>query len=324
MKRFSKRFFSGLITAIAALQATFPAYAKSIDSDYNVIYNGRVVMCYSDCAEFPRNAIKLTNASGKEVTSYEFSANPSHVYGKASNSVSEVGIMVNGNTVAEIPVDVVLRGDVNEDGKVSSADSALIFSEYKKLYKTGRSDLSERGLFAANVDSDQNAVGSNELNAKDASYVFSYAKELYKYDTARYRFAGAVYDEDDFSYEAKEVVRLVNIERAKNGIAPLTLDMNATDAALIRAKEASNMFSHTRPDGRDCFSLLDELGIGYKAAGENIAAGYITPESVVEGWMNSEGHRDNIMNPEFTKIGVGYYYNSECMYVYYWSQFFLK
>lgn len=104
---------------------------------------------------------------------------------------------------------------------------------------------------------------------------------------------------------AQKVVDLVNEERAKEGLSPLQLDLDVTNAAQVRAKEIQSSFSHTRPDGRSCFTALDEAGVSYRGAGENIALGQKTPEQVMNDWMNSEGHRKNIMNPNFKYIGVG-------------------
>ncbi|WP_352400637.1 CAP domain-containing protein [Anaerotignum sp.] len=104
---------------------------------------------------------------------------------------------------------------------------------------------------------------------------------------------------------AQKVVDLVNEERAKQGISPLAVDADVMKAAQIRAKEIQTSFSHTRPDGRSCFTALDEAGASYRGAGENIALGQKTPEQVVNAWMNSEGHRKNILNSNFKSIGVG-------------------
>ena len=104
-----------------------------------------------------------------------------------------------------------------------------------------------------------------------------------------------------------EVVRLVNEERAKEGLAPLSTLPELDAAADVRAPEVAEYFSHDRPDGTSCFTVLSQCGVsGYRSAGENIARGYPTAEAVVEGWMNSEGHRANILNGNFTHIGVGY------------------
>ena len=107
------------------------------------------------------------------------------------------------------------------------------------------------------------------------------------------------------SANAQKVVDLVNAERAKAGLSALTIDTKVTAAAQVRAKEVQTSFSHTRPDGRSCFTALDEANASYRGAGENIALGQKTPEQVMNDWMNSEGHRANIMNPNFKYIGVG-------------------
>ena len=119
---------------------------------------------------------------------------------------------------------------------------------------------------------------------------------------------------------AEQVVDLVNAERAKAGLGALTLDRNIESAALVRAKEIETSFSHTRPNGSSFSTVLTENGISYQGSGENIAWGQRTPEEVMNGWMNSEGHRANILNSRFTKIGVGYYQNSAGRN--YWTQLF--
>lgn len=104
------------------------------------------------------------------------------------------------------------------------------------------------------------------------------------------------------------VVELVNQERAKQGLSPLSTMPSLTAAANIRAPELVTLFSHNRPDGTQCFTAFKEAKVtGYFTAGENIAAGYSTPEAVMNGWMNSPGHRANILTADFTHIGVGYY-----------------
>ena len=99
---------------------------------------------------------------------------------------------------------------------------------------------------------------------------------------------------------ANEVVRLVNEERAKAGLPALTVDRGAASAAQVRAKEIERSFSHTRPDGSSFNSALTEAGVNFRGAGENIAYGQNSPEKVMEGWMNSSGHRANILNSSYT------------------------
>lgn len=120
----------------------------------------------------------------------------------------------------------------------------------------------------------------------------------------------------------KEVVRLVNVERTKEGLTPLTIDVNVQAAAMVRAKECEQLFSHTRPDGSSFATALKEQNVSYQRAGENIAWGQRSPEEVMKAWMNSSGHRANIMNPGFTTIGVGYYENAKGTD--YWCQLFTR
>lgn len=125
----------------------------------------------------------------------------------------------------------------------------------------------------------------------------------------------------DSSAYVDEVIRLVNVERANAGLSPLAKNGSICQAAGTRAGETAVSFSHTRPDGRDCFTILEEMGIFYTSCGENIAAGHRTPEEVVQGWMNSPGHRANILNERFEEIGVGV---AEVNGTLYWVQLFIR
>ena len=118
---------------------------------------------------------------------------------------------------------------------------------------------------------------------------------------------------------ANEVLRLVNIERSKAGLSALTTNSTLTAAANKRAQETVQSFSHTRPNGTGFQTALTEFGVSYRAAGENIAYGQRTPQEVVTGWMNSPGHRANILNANFNKIGIGVYQKNGVIY---WSQLF--
>lgn len=120
----------------------------------------------------------------------------------------------------------------------------------------------------------------------------------------------------------RQVVELVNAERAKVGAGALTISSGASTAAQIRAMEITKSFSHTRPDGRTFSTALTEAGVSYTGSGENIAYGQRSPRAVMEQWMNSAGHRANILNPDFTAIGVGHYEGSNGTD--YWTQLFIR
>lgn len=137
-------------------------------------------------------------------------------------------------------------------------------------------------------------------------------------ETSQPENPGSAEENTDNSF-ASQVIALVNQERAKEGLSALTYDESIAKAALVRAKETETSFSHTRPNGTSFSTALTEAGVTYRGAGENIAYGQQTPEEVMNAWMNSAGHRANIMNKNFTKIGVGFYENNG---VKYWDQLF--
>ena len=127
------------------------------------------------------------------------------------------------------------------------------------------------------------------------------------------------YDDGNYADYATGVLDAVNENRAAYGLAPLTLSSDLCEDADIRAEEIVSVFSHTRPDGSSCFSIIDG---SYRRVAENIAAGADTPEAVVEQWMNSPGHRANILDPELRELGVGYCYEEGSAYGSYWVQLF--
>ena len=125
------------------------------------------------------------------------------------------------------------------------------------------------------------------------------------------------------AYENQSVcdamLKIINKERANANLKPLKLYPVACERAAIRAKEIATSFSHTRPDGSSCFSVLD--GIPYSSAGENIAYNHSSDvQDVMTQWMNSSGHKANILNASYTHVGIGVYQADSR---YYWSQDFL-
>lgn len=121
------------------------------------------------------------------------------------------------------------------------------------------------------------------------------------------------------SYE-KEVVRLVNEIRRENGLNPLTEDWELSRVARYKSQDMldNKYFSHTSPVYGSPFTMMKNFGLSYRSAAENIAKGQSTPEAVVNAWMNSSGHRANILNASYKKIGVGYVKNGH-----YWTQMFI-
>lgn len=127
----------------------------------------------------------------------------------------------------------------------------------------------------------------------------------------------------DFSKEQVEVLNLVNKERAAQGLKPLTLNKELSRVATIKSKDMNdkNYFDHNSPTYGSPFDMMKAFNISYRAAGENIAKGQRTPSEVMNDWMNSSGHRANILNPNFTELGVGIYKNANGTI--YWTQMFI-
>lgn len=125
----------------------------------------------------------------------------------------------------------------------------------------------------------------------------------------------------DLSALRAEMLEIINAEREKVGVSPLVLDEKLCAAAQVRAEEIVRNYSHTRPDGSRYFTALDEQGLSYSSAGENIYQSPKTVEAAMEGGMNSAGHRANILNQQFQAVGIGFYY-TDSGWKYHWAQMF--
>ena len=122
-----------------------------------------------------------------------------------------------------------------------------------------------------------------------------------------------------------EVLSLVNQERVRNGLEKLSWGESCAEAADTRARELVELYAHTRPDGSSWDTACEAPDKGAKyVEGENLVVGSsaVSPETTVAAWMNSEAHRANILNPDFTKLSVGYYFDPASQYKTHWSQYF--
>lgn len=124
--------------------------------------------------------------------------------------------------------------------------------------------------------------------------------------------------------QENEVIRLVNAERAKAGLPALQQNWELSRVARMKSQDMAdhNYFSHTSPTYGSPFTMMQNFGIRFSSAGENIAMGQRTPQEVMNAWMNSPGHRANILSPSYTQIGVGLAINKNG--VRYWTQMFIK
>ena len=171
------------------------------------------------------------------------------------------------------------------------------------------------------IDKDNEIVNSNLEKEEVTDIEDKYYEDISKEDINEYDSItiNNIQNENTYTDLINEVYEITNNYRSLVGVPSLTLDSSLVEAANIRAKELSDSFSHTRPNGSSCFAVLSELGISYGTAGENIAAGYSSSQSVMEGWRSSSGHYQNIISSKFKKIGIGVnIINNQ----YYWVQIF--
>jgi uncharacterized YkwD family protein len=126
---------------------------------------------------------------------------------------------------------------------------------------------------------------------------------------------------DEINNFEAQVIELTNEQRTKNGLSALKASNPLSNVAQAKSNDMQqkNYFSHTSPTYGSPFDMMRDFGVNYSSAGENIAMGQQTPQQVVQAWMDSEGHRKNILNGTFTHIGVGYTENGS-----YWTQMFIS
>ena len=124
--------------------------------------------------------------------------------------------------------------------------------------------------------------------------------------TTQVWFSPKVQASQEYGITTNNLFRLVNKERTNKGIPPLKINSKIMNSAKNKGEDMAekSYFAHTSPDGKSGLSGIDDQGYKYKTAGENIAVLYSSAEDAVSGWMNSQGHRQNILNPKYTETGI--------------------
>lgn len=232
------------------------------------------------------------------------------------------GIMLCGTPVlaAEIsPVNAVL---VSNEETVVYADadlsSAVILPDVQTGLPIQVTGITDNGFFQVNLGEIFYIPGYGLSEPTAESGVMVSVKT-----TAPAGVSQEIFDvKQNYNEYIVRVVELVNEERKKAGLNTLAYDEKTTYAATQRSYEmaAHQYFQHARPDKSSCFTVFADYKISYGWAGENIALGQETPEKVMHDWMNSPGHKANILKPEFTKIGIGIAANEYGRL--YWTQLF--
>ncbi len=252
----------------------------------------------------------------------------SFIYGDVNNDkkvtmVDAVLIMRNTLGLNDLSADAAVRADVDGDGSVTIKDSINVLR-----YICGILDTFPVEEGPAQKPTEAPTAAPTEKPTQkptEAPTAAPTEKPTQKPTEAPAELptnsCNSIYDantEKDCYTLSYKVFEIVNQERIKAGVKPLKFNNDMYKAAMVRAKECDESFSHDRPNGTSCFTALKEAGVKYFSAGENIAMGYRTPADVMKGWMDSEGHRNNILDPDFTDFACGVYKSG------YWSQFFCK
>ncbi len=242
---------------------------------------------------------------------------PGDVNGDGIVNVMDVEILTNQLIGIENEYFIESNADMNNNKKVDSVDLVYLILKILNIYYDSFSEI--------NVP-DEDVTSPAETTPPEDTTIFSETTSPYENDNVQ--SATDVENNTDVnnnliaaSSAAYEVLKMINEIRINNGLDPFETEDILDDAAMDRAAEISHLFSHTRPDGSSCFSILDEIDVFYMSAGENIACGSSTAQGVVEQWMNSTGHRDNILNPDYDFLGIGYYSTDDGNY--FWTQLFI-
>lgn len=309
--RMKRRDFAATLMAVLMAGSIFAGCGSAdknvnhnVETTQNIQNAKDVQLTTQDVAD---NETKATNAKDEketESTIQELETKTQEVDTEVITADSEVSGTQNDSDIQETGDQENIAAEDNEWNNGNTEDSNY---EGKNTQESVENNNQNNNGNNAPGESQAPASGGN-VNIKDDNSLLASAKV----NTVTY------------SAYAGEVLRLVNIERDKVGAAHLVLDGALCDAANMRAIEMdySGNFSHTRPDRRDCFTVFSFCKISFYTCGENIAAGYPTPAAVVDGWMNSTGHKANILNTAFTKMGLGYSTGGGGEYRHYWAQEF--
>lgn len=210
-----------------------------------------------------------------------------------------------------------ISSDVN---KLSTSNQKEIEALLNKLIKSGQPVTGTKVV--KEVNKAKNEQKQESVKKPATSKPSTPAKENTTSNSSKSDQKDTTTTKADSSLNAfeQEVVELTNKERAKQGLKALSVDSKLSKSARAKSQDMKdkNYFSHTSPTYGSPFDQMKQFGITYKTAGENIAQGQRSPQEVVTAWMNSEGHRANILNKNYTHIGVGYVKSGN-----YWTQQFI-
>ena len=301
-------------------------------------YNGKSASCKVTVKPAP-TAVKLSKTSlvlsSGSTTSVASTLTPSNAYNSSTWKSSNTNVAtVTGGVIyakaagtATITVTTYNGKSASCNVTVKAAPTAVKLSRTSLSLEKGKTFTLTKTLTPSNAydsvtwtSSNSNVASVSSSGVVTAKGVGTATVTVKTYNGKTASCTVTVKAADDTAAITNEVVRLVNAERKKKGLSALTTTTKLTAAAQKRAVEISQSFSHTRPNGTSCFTIFSEYGISNSGGGANVACGYSSPQSVMDGWMESSGHKANILNSNFKSIGVGYYVKDGSKY---WVQLFI-
>ena len=222
-------------------------------------------------------------------------------------------------------------GDIDGSGNIDSADASVILEEYSIYSTSGVSRFTNIQKQAADVNRNGSIDSSDASDIlRYYSYISTGGDMLIDYFLAQNPTGNTDNNDKDPSIEEKlnnlaiEMGRALNSERAAAGLQPMKIAPYLMEISSVRANEIVKTFSHMRPDGSSCFTVLDTSKVPYNHLGENIAAGSSTVSGTVEQWRSStQGHWEEIMRKNNTHMGIGVAYDENSLYGWYWEIFFV-
>lgn len=257
------------------------------------------IITRAEAASIINNYLVYEGKLLEEYTGNNFSDVPSNVwYETAVNNAAGKGIFSGDE-----------KENFNPHNTLTRAEMVSIFNRlegFEKKYDHPFSDVSASDWFAEDVKIGFSNGIINGIKQSDGSTIFHGKGEV-----TREQFVTVMnnlYNRNEIS-KVDAVLELVNVEREKMGIKPLILDNNVSKVAQLKAEDMANngYFAHESPTYGSPFEMLNQYNIFFSIAGENIAMGQKTPEKVMVSWMNSPGHRANILDSRFENIGIGLY-----------------
>lgn len=284
---------------------TVPETAKTDKADKENTSSFETDFSESENAENTSSVIIDNSANQYENTASKSEEN--------TNNISETKPVDNQNSQKEQET----KSDVNQKTESKQEKTETKQTQTPKTTTNVPTDTKE----AESKNNEKSNSNDNTLNFDFNKFISEFIKSnTQNASDVTPKTDTSVGDNKTVSDYEKEVVNLVNNIRKEYGLSPLKLNSELSAVARLKSSDMreKGYFSHTSPTYGSPFDMMKTFGIKYRTAGENIAMGYRTPQAVVDGWMNSKGHRENILNSSFTEIGVGYIANGN-----YWTQMFI-